>query len=354
MANRQTVKSNITSKIQPLMTTIKHRDVLLNDMSDNLVFGEDVAVLQASGATNITVDFVGKDRVDLTRTGGALNISVSGIGDGETKFLLISKTSGQAITFAGVTDVTPVKANVSAISTVLYEIVRKSSFFFAKAWVETIKSATTTIEGVQENATATEANALSATNKTMTPGTIPIASTSQRGVQENATTTEANALSSTTRTVTPGTIPKASTAQKGVIEVATPAQNDAGIVGNLAVIASELKRKYDALVSLINAKTSLVFSGSTAAPFSLTFIFGRKNGAVRTVHCQVSASAITGLKFIRHIDGYVSPGGIVPFVATNDSEIVDEGGGGYIDTLGDIYMQVGATGIWRFTAVVIS
>lgn len=210
--NRQTFTSNVTSKIQPKVTTAIHRDVLINDLAASVVFGQDVAIPQSSSTSNITVDFTGKDRIDLTRTGGSLNITVTGIDDGETKFLLISKTPGQAVTWVGVTDVTPIKANANALNLVLYEIVRKSSYYFAKAWVENVKTATETIEGVLEIATAAEANGLSVTNKIVTPGRIPIASTSQRGVVKHATS----------------------------------AENDAGTAGNLVVTAAEMKRKYDA------------------------------------------------------------------------------------------------------------
>jgi len=354
MSNRTTAKSNIITKNVPTVTNAIMTDMLNNELAENVVFREDVAVVQSSGASNITVDFSGKDRVDLTRTGGSLNITLSGISDGEIKYLLIAKTTGQAVTFVGVTDITPIKANANALSLVLYEIVRKSSFYFAKAWVENVKTATDTIEGVLETATAAESNALSVVNKIVTPGRIPIASTSQKGISELATAAEGNALSDTTRPITPGTIPTASTTQKGVIEVATAAQNDAGTAGTLAVIASELKRKYDALVALFNTATTLSLSSSPHAPFTVTSINGRRSGAVITVHAQVSASAPTGLKFIKHIDGYVSPGYVVPFVAAHDDELVNDGGWGYIDTLGDIYMAAGYAGVWRFTAVSIS
>ena len=90
MANRQTAKSNIVTKNVPTVTNAILTDMLNSELADNIVFGEDVAVVQNSSVSNITVDFTGKDRIDLTRTGGSLNITVAGMGDGETKYLLIS------------------------------------------------------------------------------------------------------------------------------------------------------------------------------------------------------------------------------------------------------------------------
>jgi hypothetical protein len=190
--NRQSFTSNVTTKIQPLVTTAIHRDVLINDLAASVVFGQDVALPQTSTSSNITVDFTGKDRVDLTRTGGSLNITITGLDDGEVKYLLITKSPGQAVTFVGVTDITPIKQNANALNLVLYEIVRKGSYYFAKAWVENVKTATETIEGVAEVATQAESNALSVTNKMITPGRFPSASTTQRGISRFGTDMEAD------------------------------------------------------------------------------------------------------------------------------------------------------------------
>lgn len=240
MSNRTTVKSNVSSKIVPKVTNAIHIDVLNNDVCDNIRFIEDVATTQSSTVSAITCDFTGKDRIDLTRTGGSLNITLSGIGDGATKFLLITKTAGQAVTFTGgVTDITPVADDVTAATTVLYEIVRKNTSYFAKAWVG-IGAATTDRAGILETATATEANGLSVTNKIITPGTVPVASDTQQGVVERATSSECNALSDTSRFVTPGRIPIAGLAQRGVVELASQSETFARSSSALAVTPNSL------------------------------------------------------------------------------------------------------------------
>lgn len=138
MANRTTVKNNIVTQNVPTVTNAILTNMLNTELADNLKFREDVAVSQSSGVTNITVNFTGRDRVDLTRTGGALNITVSGIADGEEVDLLITKTAGQPVTFVGITDITPIKENVTAVNLVLYSIRRKGANYYAKAWVETV------------------------------------------------------------------------------------------------------------------------------------------------------------------------------------------------------------------------
>lgn len=184
MANRTSVKSNIVTKNVPTVTNAILTDMLNADMNDNLKFREDVAVSQSSGVSNINLDFTGKDRIDLTRTGGSLNLTASGIGDGETVFLLITKTVGQAITWTNVTDVTPVKENVTALSIVIYEIVRKASYYFARAWVESPVQGTDSVLGIWTAASQIEHNALSSTTKLCVPGRLPLIGIDQYGLSK--------------------------------------------------------------------------------------------------------------------------------------------------------------------------
>lgn len=89
--------------------------------------------------------------------------------------------------------------------------------------------ASTTQQGLVELATAAEANALSDLLRPITPGTIPIASQTQQGISELASVAEANALSDLVRPVTPGTLPIASDTQQGLAERATSTEANAGV-----------------------------------------------------------------------------------------------------------------------------
>ena len=192
MANRTTVKAKIVEKNVPTVTNAILTDMLNAEMCDNIKFNEDVAVVQIATSSSITVDFTGKDRVDLTRTGGSLAITVSGMEDGERKYLLITKTVGQRVAFVGVTDITTVAYNVSGLDRVLYEIVRKGIYYYARAWVS-VGQATTSNQGIIELAITTESNILLDDEKAVTPATIPIGSTSQRGIFEAASSSEIDA-----------------------------------------------------------------------------------------------------------------------------------------------------------------
>lgn len=193
MSNRTTVKSNIVTKCVPTVSNADMIDMLNTEMNDNLKFREDVAVAQAAATNNITVDFTGRDRVDLTRTGGALNITVSNIGDGEVKYLKIIKTSAQNITWVGVTDVTPCKPTAMLASTILYEIVRKGSNYWCRAFIESVAQASDSYLGVSSPASASENNALLNLSKYVTPGRLPNARTTQTGISRIATQAENNA-----------------------------------------------------------------------------------------------------------------------------------------------------------------
>ena len=308
--NRTTVKSDIVTLNVPTVTNAIMTTMLNTELADNLVFGADVAVLQSSSASNITVDFTGKDRVDLTRTGGSLNITVSGIDDGETKFLLITKTVGQVVTWVGVSDITPLKGGVTSLSFVLYEIVRKASSYFAKAWVETVKPATVDLAGVVEIATDAENNALSSISKACTPGYLPLMSTTQKGLVEAATVTETQTGTSATLAVTPA----------GLAAVVDDIQNDneawhdldysanfnsgAGAycqyfkdnVGNVHVRAKNLKTKVD-----YPSGTDMILVGTlpagyrTVSPYEVVFFGQRKtSGSYNTLRNEIAGVVISG------------------------------------------------------------
>ena len=224
MANRITAKSNVDTKIVPKVTNEIHREMVKTDILDNVVFKEDVAVLQTSSTTNITCDFSGKDRINLTRTGGNLNISVTNIADGQVVYLLITKTAGQSISFVGVTDITPQTPVINTLATVTYMIIRKGSLYIAMALYNTVIQATESQKGIGEIASALEHQALSSLDKFCVPGYLPTASTSQKGLSQIASSAEHEGLSVTNKVCVPGYLPIADENQTGLSRMATAAQ----------------------------------------------------------------------------------------------------------------------------------
>lgn len=161
--NRTTVKANITTLNVPSVSNADLNTMLKDYLSDNLVFGADVVDTISSTSTSVTLDWDLKDRIDLSRQSGVgnFNITNNNISDGEVKYLLISKQNGDTISFTDATDITPVTANVDSQTTVLYEIVRKGTNYYARAWLD-----------FANIASETEAKTATSNTKLITPLTM--------------------------------------------------------------------------------------------------------------------------------------------------------------------------------------
>jgi len=176
MANRTTVKSNILTKNVPTVTNEILTDMLNADMADNLVFREDVVVAQSSSVTNITLDFTGKDRIDVTRTGGAITFTVSNLADGDVKYILVNKSPSTHIGFVNVLDKTPLNTVVNEASLVLYQLFRKGSNIFAWAVYDTITAKIATMDATEANHYNTVQGQVTALNSGVSSHTTQIAS----------------------------------------------------------------------------------------------------------------------------------------------------------------------------------
>ena len=121
------------------------------------------------------------------------------------------------------------------------------------AWEELdasdISDASDTQRGIIETATQAEVNALTDTERAVTPGRLPDATATQKGLVELATQAEVTALSDTERAVTPGRLPISSESQRGLIELADNAQTDAGTDNAHAMTPAKVARRTGAKVS---------------------------------------------------------------------------------------------------------
>lgn len=293
MPNRTTVKSNIQGLNVPTVSNADMNQMLQTNICDNVVFKEDVGVNQYSSVNAITCDFTGKDRINLTRTGGSLQITLAGVVDGDRVFLLINKTAGQPITWVSVTDITPVLANVTAATTVVYEIIRKGSYYFANAIIKSPLYATDTVEGIIRIATQAEVDALSSATLAVTPTRLPRGSAVQVGMFEAATNTETDA----------GT-------------------DSAGTGRPLVVIPSQLKRKLD---NLTDGPTHLTLTLSSG--WSGTVQYGKDlagNVFIRTENLEraTALSGTVGSSFATLPSGYLPTGDLKFVVSSEDDSFV--------------------------------
>ena len=138
MANRATVKSNIDTLNVPSVTNSVMGEMLKDNLADNLVFLEDEVGILNPSSQNFTVDFTGNDRINVTKTGSPLNITCAGLGDGNVKYMLITKSAGQVITFVNATDVTPKQDMTDDMTTVLYRVTKKGTTIWTEAVALTI------------------------------------------------------------------------------------------------------------------------------------------------------------------------------------------------------------------------
>lgn len=206
MANRTTVKSNIQNLNVPSVTNEDMEDMLNDNICDNVVFQEDVVKAQNTSVSSVNVNFTGYDRVNLSGYGLNLTISVSGLDDGNFRWLKVIKTSGRTISFSGVTLLNYLSENLTSATEVDFIVIRKGSKYYALPLLEQLQRATETKEGVLQVATQAQANALVTDLKIVTPKKIPIATTSQKGIQELSTNAESISGSADDKLVTPASM----------------------------------------------------------------------------------------------------------------------------------------------------
>jgi len=108
----------------------------------------------------------------------------------------------------------------------------------------------------------------------------------------------------------------------------------------------------------LSNSSSLSFTGVADSNFSSINLFGKKLGAISVITGSfVAVDSNNGdPKFLKQISGYTSPGFNVYFpLQTQDTSIV-EGGYGYIDTSGNVYIVAGkgSSNTWYFNATIIS
>jgi hypothetical protein len=240
--NRTSYKSQVNTDYPSasLITAAQHRTHVQNELSDNIRFRLDVSVNQvevgASGTA--TVDMTDRDRVNLDITGSTapasvFDITITGMEDGDVKYILIDKTgTSKSITWTSATDLTPDPVLFASDNTILYEILQKGTTVYAVA-KQVTGQATSSAAGVAEIATTAEAQTGTDDTKIMTPAKVQdiaastaeaqagaaadvwispstlqdvTATTTRKGIQENATAAETQAGSSSSLTVTPSTL----------------------------------------------------------------------------------------------------------------------------------------------------
>ncbi len=140
-----------------------------DDLLESLVFRKATTTTISPLGGNVTANFATYDEFYTNAGSSSISVTISGINRGERKAFYIENAS--TVTFFGATNVTP---NDEALGSGrrIYNAWNIGGTVYVLALNETITDASTSNKGIQENATDTEAKALSATDKTITPGNI--------------------------------------------------------------------------------------------------------------------------------------------------------------------------------------
>lgn len=196
MANRNTVKANVVTKNVPTVTNAILTDILNTEMNDNIRFKEDYATAITATGGGATLDYSVYDRIDLTNLGSDTGLVVTGMNDGEEKWLVLNKTVGTKVNWFGVTNIDGSQEKIDAASKVVFQIFRKGSLYYSKALLPE-GAATAAVEGVTRYATMSEVNAETSQVLAISPYTlarrVPLATQVAAGKVELATTDEITA-----------------------------------------------------------------------------------------------------------------------------------------------------------------
>ncbi len=146
-----------------------HKPTIKDNVLESLVFRKATTTTISPLGGNVTANFATFDEFYTNAGSSSISVTISGINRGERKAFYIENAS--TVTFIGATNVTP---NDEALGSGrrIYNAWNIGGTVYVLALNETITDASTSNKGIQENATDTEAKALAATDKTITPGNI--------------------------------------------------------------------------------------------------------------------------------------------------------------------------------------
>lgn len=131
--NRVEATIQVDTKIVPTVTNAVHRDLLKNDIVNGVVFEKDVIATETVVAGSVTIDYSNKDTATVN-TSVNLTVSFTNIENGSVKYLSVTKSTTNTVSFAGAVDVSPRRAYINSSSTVvIYKISHKNGSIYVSA-----------------------------------------------------------------------------------------------------------------------------------------------------------------------------------------------------------------------------
>ncbi len=171
MANNN--RTEVSAAIQALEAVVGETEfkALIDDVfAKSVVFRKDVSTTDTAATATKTIDFTDIDFITITQSTN-VTYTLSGIQQGEIKYLKITKSAGQSIAFSGATQEDENSTYIQALTSIMYEIFNKDGSIQVRAISKTIPSASETYKGIVELATQSEVDAGTTGEKAVTADT---------------------------------------------------------------------------------------------------------------------------------------------------------------------------------------
>ena len=131
LKNRSEVSVAIQAQAAVVGET-EYKQGLDDDFAQSVVFRKDVSSATTATATTKSLDFDDIDYIEVTQSNNVA-YTLNNILQGEIKFLKITKSAAQTITFANGTDVSSRKAFINSTTVVIYKITNKDGDLYVES-----------------------------------------------------------------------------------------------------------------------------------------------------------------------------------------------------------------------------
>jgi hypothetical protein len=173
LKNRTEARAVVTnwSAILDLETT--HKPDLRDNILDNIIFRKDVQG-SGSGTGNQTIDFTNYDYIFWDGTGANINITITGIQQGEIKYFFLAKTAFSLLTFVSPAILQAEQDYINkGLGNILFAIYNKNGTdILVVPLTKHIAQGTVSYAGILELASQTEVNAGIDGQRAITPDTL--------------------------------------------------------------------------------------------------------------------------------------------------------------------------------------
>lgn len=130
--NRDELQTQIDSTFVATLAIANHRSYLKDPQAESLVFRKDVIASETPSGGTVTVDYSNKDLATASITAN-LTVSFSGMENGDVKYLLITKSATNTVSFSGANDMVRFRDLINTeLTSILYRITNKNNVIYVE------------------------------------------------------------------------------------------------------------------------------------------------------------------------------------------------------------------------------